>query len=227
MYKVDEKARRRRRRRIVFIILLLLALLSYFGYKTVKDYLKVDTKITQSHAVEKTLKYDSKVKHYEEADFGIDLPATWVQVPREAGPFQTFTWQTSDHGTNGQKIQIFEDTIPQNFAVNRALIVTGEGATMSLNGEASDNCKAYTRNPTTQGGTVGGTAKWQGVDFICDTGNGERNVVGTSSSDGTNIVILRNASTGQNHKFLFTYTNSSLTPEYTSFYSALRSFKMQ
>lgn len=227
MYKVGKGRKKSHRRVIWLIIILLLGLLGFVGYKIAKDMLKPDTHISTSKGVSSVVTYSSKIKHYDEPDFGIDLPATWLPVAREEGPYQLFTWQVSDRGTDGQKIQIFEDTIPPNFAVNRALSVVGEGDHLSLNGEASDNCSAYTKGQSSTPNSVAAPAKWMGVDFLCDQSNQVRNVVGTSSSDGINTVILRNPGTGQNHKFLFVYTSQSINPDYSAFYNALRSLKMQ
>lgn len=228
MYREGQKPKTKRRRWLFWLILLvLLSLLGYGGYIYVKNSLKPDTRVTQSKGIQTVIRYDKKTKHYDEPDFGIDLPATWQPVTREAGPYQTYTWQTSDRGTNGQLFQIFEDTIPVNFVVNRALIVAGEGDHMTLNGEASDNCVTYTKGVAQVNNNVGAIAKWQGVDFRCDTSNQERTVVGTSSSDGINTVILRNPGTGHSHKFLFVYTSHSLNPDFTVFYGALQSLKMQ
>lgn len=209
---------------IVFIVLLLL---SFWGYVVVKNALKPDTKITQSKRVDSTITYEKKLKHYDFPDFGIDIPANWLPVPRAEGPYQTYTWQTSEHGTNGQQIQIFEDTIPPNFAVNRALIVVGEGDHISLNGEASDGCTQYTKGSSSVPGQPAVTAKWQGIDFLCDTGNTQRTLVGTSSTDGVNTVILRSPFSGKQHKFLFAYTAQDLNPDFSVFYNSLATFKMQ
>ncbi|MDL2363316.1 MAG: hypothetical protein QFB86_02970 [Patescibacteria group bacterium] len=228
MYVANKKGKSARRKRLVlFIILLLLIGAGFYAYGVIKEALKPQTTISQSKAVQSVIRYDNKMKHYDEPDFGIDLPANWQPVAREAGAYQTYTWQVSDRGTEGQQIMIFEDTIPPNATVNRALVVAGEGDHLTLNGEVSDDCTTFTKNIATTNNRVSVPAKWMGIDFLCDGFTQDRNVTGTSSSDGLNTVILRNPGTGQSHKFFFMYTTHSKNPDYTTFYAALRSLKMQ
>jgi hypothetical protein len=181
--------------------------------------------IKQSKAVNTTVNFNAQTQLYKEPDFSVSLPTSWHVVPRPPGPYQTFTWQSSDVGTNGQIIQMFEDTIPVNFAANRVLVVQGEVDHLTLVGQASDNCSDFTKNPPLPNEN-GAPAKWQGVSFLCDQRNQERDVIGTSSTDGVNTVILEDQSTGLKHKFFFTYTDYSLNPDYTVFYNALNSFRM-
>jgi hypothetical protein len=128
--------------------------------------------------------------------------------------------------TDGQVIEIYENVIPVNFAVNRELDVTGAVSHITLDGVASDNCITYTRNGPTAISQVGVSAKWQGISFLCDEYNTEQDVIGTSSTDGVNTVILQ-TSHGVSHKFFFTYTDYNVSPDYSVFYNALNSFAMR
>lgn len=228
MYRAGKPEKRRRYRKLRwFIALLILIGVSYAGYLVVLDMLKPHTVIKKAKATQTTISYDSKTKHYEEPDFVIDIPITWMPVARPAGPYQTFTWQSTEAGNSGEIIQIFEDTIPENFAVNKALVVSGEGDHANVNGVVSDNCTTYTTQKTAKPGQRGIPAKWQGIDFLCDHDDTTRDVIGTGSVDGLNLVLLKSPRDGTGHKFLFTYTSHSLNPDYTLFYSAIQSLKMQ
>ncbi len=229
IYKADKlgKSKKSRRARRLIVLLIVVAL-AVTGYIIVKNMLKPQTVLKQSNSTQSKISYDdTKIKHYELPDFTIDIPAVWTQVARPAGPYQSYSWQTSDHGTNGQVIEIFEDTIPPNYGFNRALIVSGQGDHLNIEGTASDNCSKYTKKQPTSTSQVSSVAKWQGVDFLCDLGNTSRDVIGTSSTDGLNTVNLTSPSTGATHKFLFSYTNHSVNPDYTVFYQALKSLRMQ
>ena len=224
-YKLNTREKSRRRRIIFWCIVLLLVLaLLFASFIIIRDKLRPKVVIKQSTAISSKVVYADKTKHYDEPDFGIDLPTSWHPVPRPVGPYQSYTWQSSDVGTDGQQIELYEDTIPTQFAVNRILIIDGEVDHVTLNGTASDNCSKFTKGAATI--QEGAPAKWQGIDFICDQSNTERDVIGTSSTDGVNTVILLNQSTGIKHKFFFTYTDYSLNPDYTIFYNALNSFLM-
>ncbi len=223
-----QRAKNKRRQRLIWTCAVLCLLLVIAGIAIlVKQYLKPNTTISQGRPVTSHVSYENKTKHYQEPDFELDLPSDWQPIPRPPGPYQSYTWQTSDRGSKGQQIEIFEDTIPVNFTVNRALIVESQTDHLSLKGSASDNCSAYTKDlPTTQS-QGGAHAKWQGVDFLCDQSNQERDIIGTSSADGVNMVVLRSPGTGVSHKFSFTYTDHSINPDYSVFYNTLTSFKMQ
>lgn len=230
LYRVgqsEEKKPNKRRRRILWAIAaLIILLLSFWAFIWIREKLKPKVTIKQSTAVTTKVSYDQKTKHYDEPDFGIDILATWHPLPRPAGSYQTFSWQSSDVGSNGQIIQIFEDTIPVNYAVNRVLIVEGQTDQAQINGEVSDNCVKFTREV---GATnkIGVPAKWQGISFICDQANYQRDVIGTSSSEGTNFVTLKSPVDGLTHKFFFTFDNHGTNPDYTIFYNAIQSLRMK
>lgn len=228
-YRANKRPKTKKRRRLMRLIIFLIVMaLAVAGYITVKNMLKPQTVIKQSRATERKVTYDdAKTKRYELPDFTINIPVAWTQLARPAGPYQSYSWQTSSAGSNGQLIEIFEDTIPPNYGFNRALIVSGQDDHLNIEGTASDNCSKYTKKQASTPGQISSIAKWQGVDFLCDLGNTTRDVIGTSSTDGLNFVILNNTSTGAAHKFLFSYTNHGLNPDYNVFYQALQSLKMQ
>lgn len=228
MYRAGKPTREKRFRKLRwFLVLLILAGLCYGGYLVALDMLKPHTTLKQAKATETKISYDSKTKQYDEPDFTIEIPITWQPVARPAGPYQSFTWQSTEVGKSGEIIEIFEDTIPPNFAVNKALVVSGEGDHANVNGVVSDNCTTYTTQKAANPGQRGIPAKWQGVDFLCDHDDTIRDVIGTSSMDGLNFVLLKSPRDGSGHKFLFTYTSHSLNPDYTIFYTAIQSLKMQ
>jgi hypothetical protein len=219
-----EREQRRRGRRRFIIILIIVALLILVGW-WLWSLLKPDTVIKQARAVRTSISFDATTKTYNEGDFTIQIAATFQPVPRPAGSYKSFTWQTSDSGSDGQQIEIFEDTIPANFAANRALIVHGETDHLTVDAPASDHCENFTRTGTGDYGQIGFLAKWQGITFLCDANNTQRDIIGTSSSDGVNTVVLQ-TSAGVSHKFFFTYTDQQLQPDYSVFYNALQSFQM-
>lgn len=230
LYRVDAKNLKKRkwRKRIIWlIVILLLVAISIFAYIKIREMLKPNTVIKQAKATQSKVTYTDKTKRYEEVNFGIDIPVGWEKLPASGGQYKTYTWQTSEKGTNGQVLTIYEDNIPSNFAVNRVLIVRGENTNLNIEGSASENCSQYTRGGSTTPSGVGAPAKWQDVEFICDQGNKQRDVIGTSSLDGINTVILKGPTAGP-HKYFFTYSNyNAANPDYAAFYEALQSFSMK
>lgn len=230
LYRVDAKKIKKRkwRKRITWLlVILVLIALSIFAYIKIREMLKPNVVIKQSNAVQTKVTYTDKTKRYEEVNFGVDIPIGWVKIAPPKGQYRTYNWETSEKGTNGQVITIYEDTIPAKFAVNRVLIVRGENANVVTEGSASDNCSQYTLGGTSSQYGVGAPAKWQNVEFVCDQGNKQRDIIGTSSLDGINTVILKGPTSGQ-HKYFFTYSNYNVAnPDYSPFYDALRSFSMK
>lgn len=223
------KARARQRRRFLWLLLLALCLFGgSFAYRFLKQELKTETVIKQAAPRIARAVYETKTKQYQEADFSLSLPLNWQSVSRPAGtPYQSYSWQSNDRVTNGQEITIYEDTIPVNFAVNRVLVVSGQQDHVQVEGSVSDNCSTFTKGITPTAGQTGVPAKWQNVSFLCDQFNQERDVVGTSSTDGVNKVMLKSLSTADGHSFFFTYTVNDITPDYSTFLAALQSFRMQ
>lgn len=180
--------------------------------------------ITNSKPVTTKVSYQGKTKHYNEGDFTIDIPAEWQAMPRPPYTYQSFTWHNTDK-SNAVELEIYEDTIPTNFAVNKALIISGAVNHIELTGPASDNCEKYTKDPASNPAELGVPAKWQNVNFLCNRNTSSRDVLGTSSTDGINSVLLKSTS-GTSHKFFFTYTDNQINPDYTIFYNALATFSM-
>ncbi len=227
MYRADKRGKSRRRRALKWIVALVIVVaLIGWAVVAIRHALKPKTTITQARALTTQVTYSNQTKHYDEGDFSLNLPATWRPVPRPPHTYNSFTWQSSDQVTNGQVIEVYEDTIPVNFAVNRVLIVEGENDHLSVDGSASDNCSNYTLNEPSASSSIGAPAKWQGINFLCDQANRQRDVIGTSSTDGINTVILKSQAGGTSHKFFFTYTDYSVNPDYTVFYNTLNSLRM-
>lgn len=228
MYRAGKhpKQGRRRKRAVWLMIFALLLIGGITLYNIVNKELQPKTVIKQAAPRTSKAVFETKTKHYEEADFSLDLPNDWVTVPRPtATPYQSYTWRSSDRVTDSEEITIYEDTIPVNFAVNRVLIVSGQQDHLQLEGSVSDNCSTFTQGLSPAAGQVGVPAKWQNISFLCDQFNKQREVVGTSSSDGVNTVLLKTESTGKTHKFFFSYTTHDGNPDYSAFLSALQSFR--
>jgi hypothetical protein len=228
MYKAGHK-RKSKQRRIAFwsFVGLVLLILGGVMFIKIQDALRPKTTISTTRSVVTKVTYKTQNRHYDEGDFAIDLPVEWQPVARPVGPYQSYTWQTAKHDSDGQIIVVYEDAMPVNFSVNRVLIVHGESDHISVEGSVSDNCSTYTRGVSAAPGQIGAPAKWQGVSFLCDQTNQSRDVIGTSSLDGVNTVFVRSPHDGVNHKFLFTYTDYAINPDYTVFNNVLSSFKMQ
>jgi hypothetical protein len=224
MYRITSRRNTRRRSRfwLLFSLFFLIVAIAAGIYFILSLHQK--PVIKQAKAVITKVSYQGKLRHYNEGDFTIDIPVEWEKLPRPPYTYQSFSWHNIDKA-NGQEIEIYEDTIPANFAVNKALIVSGSTDHIELVGAASENCQKYTKNLTTGQDELGVPAKWQNVDFNCNRNTSSRDTIGTSSTDGINTVNLTSHN-GTQHKFFFTYTDNQIAPDYAVFYNALSSFGM-
>lgn len=226
MYIIGRKGKdpkKQRRRRLIFLLIVLL--LAGLGWWVYKYAFKPNTTVKQAKAVVTAVEFDeSKTKHFDEPNFGIDLPVDWVEHSHNTTPYNVYSFQGGTNASIQRRIDIYEDKIPTGLSLNRALAVESNGPKITLRGEASDNCANYTKDPHTTN-TDSLKAKWQNFDFLCNAANSSRNVTGTVSAEGNNQLTLTGA-VGQ-HRYFLVYSENSYTPDYRVFYSAVESLQVK
>jgi hypothetical protein len=205
--------------------LLLIIVLTVVGIAILRRDLKTDTSLSQSKVI---TQYYSAVgtdtMHVTESTFSVYLPAGWKVASNIGSPNKVYSWQGTGDDAD-RRIDIYIDNLPINLAVNRLLPVQASNDQLETIGSVSDNCTDFT-TPTAQSAITGTlAAKWDGVDFICDVGNYERDVVATGSTEGINTVTLTGPSTGT-HGVLLVYTDNSADPDYSIFTTIVESFQL-
>lgn len=219
-YHVD-KVTSRRRRRIVrtgfflgFVALVLVGL-------WVRRELRPQTVI---HQTTPTSTYIGLLptQPYHLKTFQINLPKDWKQVTTPTAN-AAYSWRGATKDNSARALDIYIDNIPANFAVNRMLPLTANGAGVQATGGVSNNCSTFTLANTTNPQTGIAPSKWDGIDFLCDMANYVRDVVGTSSAEGVNVLSVTGPS--GTHKYFFVYTDHSGEPSYDTFTAALQSFQ--
>lgn len=154
----------------------------------------------------------------------LELPEGWKAVkpsPYELSPAYMFQSLSEDM----QILKIYIDNPPQDLAFNKAIAVSSVAGKIAHEA-VSDNCTSYTDAAKANPRTGVAAAKWQGIDFNCDVANYARAVVGTVSKDGLNYVNVTGAKTGT-HKVFITYTDNSISPDYTTLYEILDSMQFK
>lgn len=207
---------------VIGISLVLIIAVAYGLYS-----LKPDTKISKAKPVTRTLNANTAVDTYNQGAFTIQLPKGWQFMGKQQDIYTIYHFRSALPGEKGNRsIDIYEDTPPKNFAVNRMLPVAKneDGGLVTDLSLVSDNCAAYTTDAGNRT-SVAQLAKWQGIEFLCDMGNTLRNTVGTGSKDGINTVRLQTA-TSRPHQYFFTYTENNDKPDYNLFVKAINSFKV-
>lgn len=226
MYQKDKRPKSHRKRkivrRIVFLISIIVIGLIIYGLL----HLNSNTVIKQAQPVTQKVTLSKKsTVHFDAPNYGLDLPNDWKFIGKEHSGYTLYHYRAILGGTDSRELDIYEDTIPLNFSLNRALAVEHQDDHLIIKGEVSDNCANYTKTPTATP-QIGVRAKWQNIDFLCDEGNTERNVIGTVSTDGLNFIRLTGIKNGT-HQYLFTYHDHSVSPDYQILYDALQSFKVK
>lgn len=161
-------------------------------------------------------------KQFDEGVFTLALPADWRYVGRMQDVYHAYMWENTAENPGVRQLAVYLDGIPATLGVNRVLPVEAAGNKVVAT-TVSDNCAGFTGDKVP--GSPSTPAKWAGVDFLCDLGNYERNVTGTSSPSAINSLTLTGPA-GDQHKLFFVYTDNSAEPNYNIFYNLLESFRL-
>lgn len=184
------------------------------------------TTIVQSPGVTHVVSGDLPSNHYNEGVFALDMPTNWRFTGSTHELYNIYSWQSTEPGGANRQLDVYVDNSPQKLAVNRFLGLAPASNGLNILGQVSGNCSSFARPLTPGKGQSSVMASWQGVKFLCDVANSERNVVGAGSSGQLNGVSLVGKTTGR-HSFFFTFTDRTASPSYADFYKALQSFEVK
>lgn len=166
------------------------------------------------------------MQHIKAHSFTFDLPAGWRAVTAPSTQPTAMSWTGVASGGAGRRLDVYIDNVPVALAANRLLPVQPSGDRLNPVGNVSDNCTNFTDKATESTATGTAPAKWNGVNFICDMANYERDVVVTGSSEGINTVTL-SGTAGTHHQVCLVYTDNSIDPDYSVFIAVVQSFGAQ
>jgi hypothetical protein len=221
-YRVGHKRSRPFKRLGVIAIVLALVLASV-GYVVARQYLKPNTVLKQDRALVSVYgANEEKHQHITTPDYSFDLPDNWEPVKLPPTLYGMARWHGTSTDDSPRLLDIYIDKLPRNLPLNRMLPVEAQGTKITLLNTVSDNCTSFTDGKNEATGST--SAKWSGVNFMCDTGNTLRNVTGTGSTEGINVVTLK-GSHGSRPLF-FVYTDNSSSPDYRIFTEMLSSFRL-
>lgn len=204
-------------------VVLGIALLACLAVLIVPRFLKPNTQISKSAGtVRKVTLPKTKTQTVDGGTFTLGLPTDWQRGPEIEGNYQVYRWQKITSQV-GQIIDVYVDTIPPNFGLNRVITVRSEGDRILASTGVSDNCAEFTKD-ISPSERLAAKARWEGADFFCDLANPERNVVGITTKQQLNAVSLQGASSGS-HRYFIVYTENSMSPNYDPFLTALQTFR--
>lgn len=225
MYRLGKQIHKHRRiQRFIIILLLVLffvALVYWLMHLRIAPTATIrnDTPVSKNY----TSSQDAKIT-VTKPELKMELPGGWVErkvIASPTGPRYTFAAPTG----KAQVLDIYIDNPPTNFAINKAIVVSAQGSTLTHD-YVSENCVTFTDPKYKNPQTGFAPARWQEIDFICDMANANRQVVGTISRDGMNQVGTTGLS-GATHKVFMTYTDNDITPSYSTLYDILSSMQFK
>ena len=212
-------------KRNLIVAVLVFAILTG-GLVVAKYYLKSNTVISPPPALVtgSITASNGPTKQFGEGPFTITLPADWVYVGRQTqiAPYAPYLWHNTKTDPGIEQLEVYVDVIPTNLGVNRVLPIQVEGNRI-VSTTVSDTCTDFTGDKVP--GSPATPAKWDGINFLCDLANYERDVVGTSSTDGINTIKVMGASSS--HQIFFTYADNGPSPDFTIFENAVSSFRLK
>lgn len=230
IYSLGEptKKRRSRKRKLIdlTIFLSIIAVVAFGGFYAFKHFLKANTTISQSQPL--SYFYDAEpggTQHIKNSLFTVDLPATWKHSSDLNLPPTAYVWRGTKKDDLTRSLNIYVNNVPASLAVNRILAVQTSAGRLNVTGETSDNCANFTPKSALSRKTGVAPAKQDGVSFICDMGNYERDVVAIGSKEGVNTITVTGPKTGK-HRILLVYTDNSYTPDYGIFTNIVQSFRV-
>ncbi len=218
IYHIGE-SRRNHRKAWTAVIVLLIALL-FGGICAAGRFLKPDTTLQQSDGLVSVVSADKDgTQTVRTPYFTLLLPKNWKVQSLPNSSYQIYSWRGTTKEDESRSLDVYVDTIPVNFYVNRMLPIKWADNKLTTIDNVSDNCANFT-NTTATTKPDHERAKWAGIDFWCDLANYSRDVVGTSSEEGINTITIGT------HRFFFVYTDNNITADYSIFTRAIESFTL-
>ena len=205
-------------------IMLVVIGLGVAGTLWARSTFQARTVLKQSQPVTHTvLGTTTATQHVSKSIFTLDLPSDWQPVKPPPLNYTVYSWSGVNGANAARHLDVYVDTIPADLAVNRLLPVQADGDHLDVTGVTSDNCVNFTDRAGMSAATGSAPSKWGGVDFLCDMGNYERDVVAIGSPEGRNATTVVGATSGK-HTILLLYRDNNTNPDFTIFVAIAKSF---
>lgn len=226
-YRYNQRSLRHKKRHAIIVtttslltVTILAIALLYLINQTTK---KINSVSGPSVLIGQISSNPNSYQQINEPDYSFNIPTGWRQIKTVSNNLQnSITWESFIKYATNRYFTIYSDPIPTSYSVNRELPLESHGATVSF-GSLSDNCANFTNTGGTKS-LVPVLAKWQEVEFYCNSPNFADNQVGTGSVGSINSVSVVGPMTGSHHYF-FLYIDRNSSPDYSILYAMLNSFQ--
>jgi hypothetical protein len=225
LYVAGHRAARRHAGKVLLEIVAVLIVLAA-AVLAGKHFLSADTSLGDAPPASTTVvtPHTAGKKHFGAGLFTLELPADWKSIAPPQQAYKIYSWHNTAQNEGVRRLDVYVDGAPQ-MPVNRVLPIQANGARVVPLGQVSDNCITFTEGAKhASGSSLPG--KWRRVNFLCDTANYVRDVVGTSSPDGIDTVKVVSPASG-GHSLFFVYTDNSATPDYDIFTNLVTDFRLK
>ena len=221
MYRFDKRAHRHKRAQRRFVSIAVFCSIVGAIYLLMHLRIEPQQEVHNAPSVSRGYVANKATKlSIDKPLFHMELPGGWKEISPVPGPTAP-DYSFRSPSQQAQLLDIYMTYIPANMALNKAIVVTGQGNGLGYD-LVSDNCTTFTDPSKTNLATKTVQARWQGTDFICDVGNFARAVVGTVSTEGINQVTITGVQAGS-RKLFISYTDNNIDPDYSILYAILGS----
>lgn len=154
-------------------------------------------------------------KTFDTPEFHMELPVDWVLKEHQTIPYNVYTYQAGEKTADNRWFDIYADNVPSAKAVNRLQPAVFTESGLMATGQISDNCYELAGNKPAAAQT------YMGISFTCDVQDYTRNVVGVGvAGKGTTVAL-------GGHKFVITYTDHNVRPNYQILEDMLKTFSVK
>lgn len=228
MYIMNRRIGGGHRAHIVMVGLLIVGGIAGSAFAA-KQYLQADTQISPPPppVVSKVLGAANETREFNAGPVTLQLPKDWEQFTPQDAQAGSHSWRNTKGNKGVRVLTIYIDVVPRTPVYNRILAVDPAGDRMIPLGSVSDNCTNFAESGRVQNGAGGNgqaAARWEGVQFTCDTAMYSRNVVGISSTEAPGLVRL--AGSNGPHQLAVIYNDADATPNHNLFVSAVESIRL-
>lgn len=221
-YHYDDNVYKRtvKRRRVKFFLWSLVGLILGIAGWIIYDGLRVKEVINNNVSGEATLAQTVERAVFETEKFRFTADTSWHEAPSIDDGHRNFRYQFLDNGLPRRELRIYQDTIPEEYALTHVVeveVVNNKLVPLGISPKCSEIQPDKKNKRDVQ-------LEWGGVSFTCDP-DINAYIVGTShNKDGYATYLAGPNTTG---RYFFVYLDLAFTPRLEIFNNLLETFEVK